>query len=46
MQKEKKQGQYSSIVTEQEKVYFMTKKKTLFLQDKVETNPEQKKDAY
>ena len=26
MQKEKKQGQYSSIVTEQEKVYFMTKK--------------------
>ena len=27
MQKEKKQGQYSSIVTEQEKVYFMTKKK-------------------
>ena len=41
----KKQGQYSSIATEQEKIYFMTKK-TLFLQDKVEANPEQTKDAY
>ena len=42
--RKKNKAKHSSIVTEQEKNYF-DKKKNLFLEDKVEANPEQIKDA-